>query len=216
MSIGNRFRLHSVGVQSHLVTGPRGRLEIGDDVSIDSGAAIAAHASVKIGQRVRIGPMVMILDTDFHDVDSREDGIPDGEPIVIGDHVQIGSGVTVLKGTTIGEGARIESGSVVSGRIPAGATAGGVPAQVRQAAVASITPASIEERVRRVVATTFNLVDLPSPTSAARDVDGWDSLGALKLLLELESEFGIVFDDADVPGLTSLPNVVAAVKRRTT
>jgi len=129
LQIGDRFHLNSRPVQSHLVTGPEGVLDIGDDVFIEYGTGVAAHAHVKLGNRVRIGPYAMILDTDFHDLNDRAVR-PKGLPITIGDDVQLGAWVTVLCGSIIGSGARILPGSVVRSAIPAGVVAGGVPARV--------------------------------------------------------------------------------------
>lgn len=50
--------------------------------------------------------------------------------VVIGDGVWIGSGVLLLPGTEIGDGAIIQGGSVVHGKIPPFAIAGGNPAKV--------------------------------------------------------------------------------------
>jgi acetyltransferase-like isoleucine patch superfamily enzyme len=127
--IGSRFRLGSHPAQSHLVTGPRGHLVIGDDVAIASGAAIDAEERIEIGNRVSIGEVAMIMDTNFHGTDDFMQASSTA-PVVIGDDAVIGSHVTILKGTTIGPGARIAPASVVSGVIPAGAYAAGVLARV--------------------------------------------------------------------------------------
>ncbi|HEY4014194.1 MAG TPA: acyltransferase [Polyangiaceae bacterium] len=129
LAIGSRFRLQSSPEESHLVTGPRGRLLIGDDVSIASGAAIDAEERIEIGHRVSIGEVAMIMDTNFHGTDDFM-GASTTSPVVIGDDAVIGSHVTILKGSTIGRGARIAPHSVVSGNIPAGTYAAGVIARV--------------------------------------------------------------------------------------
>jgi maltose O-acetyltransferase len=135
MRIGDGFHLNSQPVQSHLVTGPEGRLDIGDDVFIEYGTGVAAHVHVKLGNRVRVGPYAMILDTDFHDLNDRA-ARPKGLPVVIGDDVELGAWVTVLCGSTIGSGTRILPGSVVRSEIPGGVVAGGVPARVLASASA--------------------------------------------------------------------------------
>jgi acetyltransferase-like isoleucine patch superfamily enzyme len=130
MSVGDRFHLASLPVGSHMVSGPDGVLEIGDDVSIAHGAAIAAYKRVRIGNATRIGPFVIIMDTDFHVVGDQAQRHDKAAPIMIGSGVRIGSRVTILRGSVIHDGASIVAGSVVTGVVPSGARVGGVPAAV--------------------------------------------------------------------------------------
>src|SRR5262249_2917988 len=126
--IGDDFNFVSLFVQSHLVTGHAGSLEIGNSVNINFGAAISSHERVTIGDRVRIGPYAIIMDSDYHAAKNRDDRPT--APIVIEDDVWLAGRVSVLKGSRIGKGSVITAGSVVSGDIPAGVVAGGVPARV--------------------------------------------------------------------------------------
>jgi maltose O-acetyltransferase len=128
MTIGDDFNFVSVWVQSHLVTGHAGTLTIGNSVSINFGAAISAHESVVIHDRVRIGPYVIIMDSDYHAAQNRD--LKPTAPIVIEEDVWLAGRVSVLKGSRIGRGSVITANSVVSGDIPAGVIAGGVPARV--------------------------------------------------------------------------------------
>lgn len=128
MTIGARFRLHSSPDESHLLTGTGGTLVIGDDVTIGGGSSITAQESVRIGSRVEIGDIVMIMDTNFHGTDDFMSESATA-PVVIDDDVRIGSRVTILKGSTIGRGAHVLADSVVAGAVAAGVTAGGVPAR---------------------------------------------------------------------------------------
>jgi maltose O-acetyltransferase len=126
--IGDDFNLVSIWVQSHLVVGPSGLLEIGDSVSINYGAAISVDERISIGSRVRIGPYAMLMDSDFHTAGDRSQR--PSAPIVLEDEVWLAARVTVLKGCRIGKGSVITAGSVVSSDIPPGVIAGGVPARV--------------------------------------------------------------------------------------
>jgi maltose O-acetyltransferase len=126
--IGNDFNFVSLFVQSHLVTGHDGLLEIGDTVNINFGAAISAHEHVKIGDRVRIGPYAIIMDSDYHTAKDRSKRPT--APVIIEDDVWLAGRVSVLRGSRIGKGSVVTAGSVVSGEIPAGVIAGGVPARV--------------------------------------------------------------------------------------
>jgi acetyltransferase-like isoleucine patch superfamily enzyme len=128
--IGDRFRLASQPVASHLAAGGGGVLEIGDDVWIGHGAAIAAFERVQIGHGTRIGPFVIIMDTNFHRMGGDQAVQHDCRPVMIGEGCRIGSRVTITRGATIGDGAEILAGSVVSSAIPPGACAGGARARV--------------------------------------------------------------------------------------
>jgi acetyltransferase-like isoleucine patch superfamily enzyme len=130
MCLGDRFRLTSLPVGSHMVSGPEGTLEIGDDVSIAYGAAIAAYKQIRIGNGTRVGPFVIIMDTDFHVIGDQAQRHDKATPIAIGSGVRIGSRVTILRGSVIHDDASIAAGSVVTGVVPRGARAGGVPAVV--------------------------------------------------------------------------------------
>lgn len=50
---------------------------------------------------------------------------------------------------------------------------------------------------------------VPVPTMSAEDVDGWDSLGHIRLIVATESHFGIRFSALEI---NSWPNVGAFVK----
>jgi acetyltransferase-like isoleucine patch superfamily enzyme/acyl carrier protein len=214
LTIGARLTLTSVPVQSHLVVAPGGVLEIGDDVVIGHGAAVAAHALVRIGPGSRLGPFVSIADTDFH-VAGQRDAKPESSPIVLGREVRLGSRVTVLRGSVIGDGARVLAGSVVSGEVPAGATVGGVPARpVGKGAPAGAAEAGDDAAtlVPRVVADTLALKEAPALELGPAELPGWDSLGSLRLLMALEERFGVTLDEAAVPKARRVADLVRLVE----
>jgi acetyltransferase-like isoleucine patch superfamily enzyme len=92
---------------------------------------IAIKAKLTIGNYVRIGPDVCIMDQG-HDF-KRDELVMNQkaiiEPVTILDDVWIGRGVTILKGVTIGEGAVIAAGAVVNKSVPPYEVWGGVPAK---------------------------------------------------------------------------------------
>lgn len=111
-------------------------IEIGSNFGI-TGGSIVAQTRVTIGDRVLVGANCLIIDTDFHSIETegrRDDPkISRSAPIEIGDDVFIGANTTILKGTIIGSGAVIGAGSVVSRDIPSMVVAAGNPAkQVRR------------------------------------------------------------------------------------
>lgn len=101
-------------------------LTIGDVCGF-SGTTIGCAKDIKIGNRVRCGANTIITDTDWHTDDLRT--TPD-LPVIIEDDVWLGVNVTVLKGVRIGTGSVVGAGSVVTGNIPGGVVAAGVPARV--------------------------------------------------------------------------------------
>jgi acetyltransferase-like isoleucine patch superfamily enzyme/acyl carrier protein len=207
ITIGDRFRLSSLPEESHIVAGDGAEIIIGDDVWIGHGSSISANRRVSIGNGTKIAPFVTIMDTDFHVAGDRS-AAPASTPIVIGRDVRIGNGVTILRGATIGDGARVEPGAVVSGEIPTGATAGGVPARVQNA---STNDGS--DDVLHVVMRALGLATPPTREDGPRNLPGWDSLGSLKLLLALEDVFEITLDQDALLRVQSVGDVASIVAR---
>lgn len=209
---GARFRLSSVPVESHIVVGHGGSLEIGDDVVVGHGAAIVAQRSVRIGAGSRIGPFCAIADTDFHVAGQRERK-PEESPIDIGRAVRLGARVTVLRGAVIGDGATVESGSVVSGTVPPGARVGGVPARSRSGGPRGAEGGDdVSSRVAAALARALGLAEAPPAEREREAVPGWDSLGALMVLLALEEEFAVTLDEAKVPYADSVADLARLVE----
>jgi maltose O-acetyltransferase len=115
----------------------QGRLSIGTGMFCNRGAMIAAMREVIIGDDVRLGERVSIVDHN-HVIEPLDDatarfGAYEAEPIVIGNRVLVGANCVILAGTRIGDDAVIGAGSVVRGEIPPGVLAVGAPARVRRA-----------------------------------------------------------------------------------
>jgi acetyltransferase-like isoleucine patch superfamily enzyme/acyl carrier protein len=209
LCIGRRFHFSSVPALSHMVTAPGGILEIGDDVSIGHGAAIAVFAHVTIGSGTRIGPFIIIMDTDFHVAGDRS-GQPQSEPIVIGAGVRIGSHVTVLRGSEIGDGAIVAAGSVVAGKVCQGAVVSGVPA--REAVPERMAAGELAAGgVPLVVQQSLGLADVPPLAHGPAEIRQWDSLGALRLLLALEEAFGVTLSEDEVLRVKTVADLAAVV-----
>jgi acyl carrier protein len=128
--------------------------------------------------------------------------------------------VTILRGATIGSGARILPGSVVAGEILAGAVAGGIPARPldRVALEAGASPApeeaapaapSAADRLRRIVARSFQLQELPPLSLRPADLIACESLGTLRLILELEDAFGVSLGPDDLLRAGTLADLLA-------
>lgn len=109
-----------------------GRLDVGANGYIGTGAVLVARESIRIGEGVLIAEYVSIRDQE-HAFDGVSPTHMNGfrtAPIVIGNNVWLGAKVTVTMGVTIGDNAVIGANSVVTRDIPANAVAAGAPARV--------------------------------------------------------------------------------------
>jgi acetyltransferase-like isoleucine patch superfamily enzyme len=104
-----------------------GELDIGDDVYIGRDTVIVAHNKVFIGNGTLFGERVSVHDEDHGPPDARQAFRT--KPVTIGRYVWLAAGVVVTSGSKIGEGATIGANAVVTGVIPSGVTAVGVPAR---------------------------------------------------------------------------------------
>jgi maltose O-acetyltransferase len=127
--IGERVHILSSLLPIELVSMPGATLVIGDRTTLNYGVSIAAHESIRIGQRCQMGPYVNIQDNDWHDVLDRSRK-PPSKPVVIEDNVWLGTRAIVLPGVTIGHDSVVAAGAVVMTNIPPRSVAMGNPARV--------------------------------------------------------------------------------------
>jgi acetyltransferase-like isoleucine patch superfamily enzyme len=114
---------------SSFVTRGSGRILIGKESFVNCGVWIRAANLVKIGDRCLIGPRVMIMDNDAHELDGDHKAGGQAAPVVIKDRAWIGAAAIILKGVTIGERAVVGAGSVVTRDVPDDAVVAGNPAR---------------------------------------------------------------------------------------
>lgn len=129
ISIGANTLLRSVNVPVELAAGPGARLEIGADCSLNYGVSLGCTAHLRLGDRCRLGPYVMIVDSEFHDAYERTRR-PPPRPVVLEDDVWVGAKASVLPGVTIGRGAIVGTGAVVTHDVEPFTVVAGVPAKV--------------------------------------------------------------------------------------
>lgn len=105
---------------------------LGNNVNFN-GIRISGAGTVRIGDNFHSGKECLIISQN-HNYDKGKaipyDDTYIAKDVIIEDNVWLGDKVIVLGGAYIEEGAIIQAGSVVVGRIPAGAIAGGHPAKV--------------------------------------------------------------------------------------
>ncbi|NRA01194.1 MAG: acyltransferase [Myxococcales bacterium] len=112
--------------ENRLTLFPGARMQIGPR-SLINGAMLSAKSELSIGSEALIGFGVRVLDSDQHDLD--RDHPERTEPVRIGNRVWIGADSMVLRGSTIGDDVVIGARSLVTGDIPSGVLALGVPAK---------------------------------------------------------------------------------------
>lgn len=57
----------------------------------------------------------------------------------------------------------------------------------------------IEVRIKQVMSDVFNIdINSINDTSSPDNIENWDSLKHMNLIIALEEEFGIIFDDQEI------------------
>jgi acyl carrier protein len=79
-----------------------------------------------------------------------------------------------------------------------------------------MTKEEIKIRARATLAKALRVAPETIPENASQlDLSEWDSVHHMNVVLALENDFGIEFEDAELPTLTSLPLLVAAIEKHT-
>jgi acetoacetyl-CoA synthase len=213
ITLGDRFRIGSVPVPSHLAAQHGGELTIGHDVTIAHGAAIATQEKIVIGDGTRIGPFCVVMDTDFH-VAGDANAQHATSPVIIGKGVRIGSHVTILRGTVLGDGVQVDSGSVVNGVTPPQVRIGGVPARILATDAERIAAAmDVGKALPRVVMRALGLESEPTLDDGRDTIEQWDSLGNLKLVLAIEEAFDVGIDAHDLLHTTTIRGMIPVIEK---
>ena len=73
---------------------------------------------------------------------------------------------------------------------------------------------SVDSRLRAVVAAVFGLIaEQIQDDASPRNIETWDSVGHIHLVLAVEEEFGLQFDPDEIPDLASVGAIRARLER---
>lgn len=74
----------------------------------------------------------------------------------------------------------------------------------------------VYERVAKVFRTVLTPLQMESfnPEATMDDVDGWDSLSFLSIIMGLEGEFSVRIDGLDAISLTSVANIITFLQSK--
>lgn len=109
------------------------------DIELGEGTNIGFHSEIFSGSTVTVGRQGLFAANTYlvgggHEFEQSEVAVVDqprtSRGIALGDDVWLGAGATVLDGVRIGSHAVVGAGAVVTGDLPEGAVAAGVPARV--------------------------------------------------------------------------------------
>ncbi len=127
----------SIGVGSRIgrwtffETQGEAQIDIGENVTINDGVFLTAHAGISVGHNVMVGEYTSIRDAN-HGI---RKGVPvrkqphAAAPVVLGEDAWIGRGVIVTRGVRVGEGAVVGANSVVTHDVPPYVIVAGAPAK---------------------------------------------------------------------------------------
>jgi acetyltransferase-like isoleucine patch superfamily enzyme len=114
-----------------LLTKPKPKLIIGDNVSIGRSTIFAIKDELKIGDNTEIGPDIYICDQN-HGIKKDKlitDQLSEISPVEIGKDCWIGTKSVILKGVKVGNGSVVAACSLVNKDIPEYQVWGGNPAK---------------------------------------------------------------------------------------
>lgn len=71
-------------------------------------------------------------------------------------------------------------------------------------------------QLQEIMADTFDLdsVDITPETTAA-DIEEWDSLSHIRLIVAIEREFGIKFSNAEIEDMNNVGDLMSAIRKKT-
>lgn len=114
-----------------------GNIEVGNDVSIGTGAVLlASESKIMVGNKVMFGPNVTVVGGNHNAsvvgrfmYDVKDKRPQDDQDVIVEDDVWVGSGAIILKGVRLGRGSIVAAGAVVLRDVLPYVVVGGNPAR---------------------------------------------------------------------------------------
>ncbi len=137
-SLSSRGNACSLYARARLRTlTPLASISIGEGTGINGLSATVRSTAIVIGKNCRIGPNVMITDSDCHAImppEARKSspGFESDAEVNIEENVWVGMNSMILKGVRIGKNSVIGAGSIVTRDIPSDCLAVGAPAKEKK------------------------------------------------------------------------------------
>jgi acyl carrier protein len=78
-----------------------------------------------------------------------------------------------------------------------------------------VSDEEIYKRLADLFDDVFEYEGFIGPATVAADVEGWDSVGHIRLVLACEEAFGCQFAPKEVVGLNDVGELVAAIREKT-
>jgi len=81
-----------------------------------------------------------------------------------------------------------------------------------------MTAEKILAEIRTIMADVFDIdlaEDSVNPETTAKDVEGWDSLSHIRLIVAIERKFKVKFRNAEIEGLKRVGDLVALIEEKT-
>jgi len=78
-----------------------------------------------------------------------------------------------------------------------------------------MSPSSTLEQVRQVMEDVFDIDDLViTPATTAEDIEEWDSLSHIRLIVALERRLKIRFKNSELEGLMNVGDLVSVIDQK--
>lgn len=73
---------------------------------------------------------------------------------------------------------------------------------------------NLEKRVIKIIISVFNIKKNSSKNYSINTISGWDSGGHYNLVMELEKNFNIKFNDDEIFRLTDLKKIINCINKK--